>query len=118
MSLAEETNNIQVRIDRGDISSAEVAVFLKFNKFRSNLVIKSVDFQSIMFGDAWSNPLVYTFDAYNKESYFEDCYFDLDGALYEAYMPVGVHVNNCHFNMTNFEYGVWNDFRWDCSGMN
>ena len=44
MSIAEEKNNIQVRIDRGDISSAEVAVFLKFNIFRANLVMKSIDF--------------------------------------------------------------------------
>lgn len=70
-----------------------------------------------MFGDAWSNPLIYNFDSYNKTVYFEDCYLDLDGALFESYLPIGVHVNNCYFNMTNFEYGIWNDFRWDCSGM-
>ena len=71
-----------------------------------------------MYGDAWSNPLVYTFSAYNNSVYFEDCYLDLDGAFHEAYIAVGLHVNNCHINMTNYEYGIWNDFRWDCASAN
>lgn len=71
-----------------------------------------------MFGDAWSNPLVFSFDAYNKTVYLEDCYFDLDGALHESYTPIALHVNNCHINLTNYEYGVWNDFTWDCYAAN
>lgn len=39
---------------------------------------------------------------------------DLDGAFFEAYFPVGLRVEGCTVNVTNYEYGVWNDFRWDC----
>lgn len=70
-----------------------------------------------MFGDAWSNPLIFSFDAYNRTATVDGCYLDLDGAFYEAYDAIGVYVNNSHFNLTNYEYGFWNDFRWDCEGV-
>ncbi len=67
-----------------------------------------------MFGDAWSNPLIFSFDAPNRTVLIEDCDLDLDGALYEAYFPISLKVRRSHFNLTNYQYGVWNDFRWDC----
>ena len=67
-----------------------------------------------MFGDAWSNPLMFSFDNYNKTIIMDDCYLDLDGCLFEAYTPVGFHLKNSHINLTNYEYGIWNDFRYDC----
>lgn len=48
----------------------------------------------------------------------DDCYLDLDGALYEAYFPVSVRITNSHFNLTNYQYGIWNDYRWDCYAKN
>jgi hypothetical protein len=71
-----------------------------------------------MFGDAWSNPLIFSFDAPNRTVIVEDCYFDLDGAFYEAYFPISLYVRRSHFNVTNYQYGVWNDFRWDCYANN
>ena len=71
-----------------------------------------------MFGDAWSNPLVFSFDAQNKSSTFIDAYLDLDGAFHECYFPISVHVKNSHFNLTNYQYGIWTDFRWDCYANN
>ena len=67
-----------------------------------------------MFGDAWSNPLIYSFDNYNSTAIINGSYLDLDGAFFECYSPIGVHVYNAHFNLTNYQYGIWNDFRWDC----
>jgi len=67
-----------------------------------------------MFGDAWSNPLIYTFDAYKNWVEVDGCYLDLDGAFFESYVPIGLNVYNSHFNLTNYQYGVWNDFRWNC----
>jgi hypothetical protein len=71
-----------------------------------------------MFGDAWSNPLIFSFDAPNQTVILEDTYLDLDGALYEAYFPISVKIKGAHFNLTNYQYGVWNDFRWDCYAAN
>jgi hypothetical protein len=67
-----------------------------------------------MFGDAWSNPLIFGFDAKNCTVTIEKCYLDLDGALFEAYYPISLNVMGCHINLTNYQYGIWNDFRWDC----
>jgi hypothetical protein len=55
-----------------------------------------------MFGDAWSNPLIYSFDAYNKTVKLEGCYFDLDGSLHESYSPIGLHIDGCRLNLTNY----------------
>lgn len=88
--------------------------FLKIGIYRSNMIILNIDFQSIMFGDAWSNPLIFTFDAYKNWVEVDGCYLDLDGAFFESYVPVGLNVYNSHFNLTNYQYGVWNDFRWNC----
>lgn len=71
-----------------------------------------------MFGDAWSNPLIFSFDAQNHTVLIEDCYLDLDGAFYEAYYPISVNVKGCHFNLTNYQYGIWNDYRWPCYQFN
>jgi hypothetical protein len=38
-----------------------------------------------MFGDAWSNPLIYLLDAYNESATIRNSYMDLDGAIMEAY---------------------------------
>lgn len=63
-SIAEISNNINYRVSRGDMNPSEAnTYFLKFNVFRASLHVKSIDFQSIMFGDAWSNPLFFSFDA-------------------------------------------------------
>lgn len=118
-SLAETYYDFSTRVSRGDMDVSEsTKFFLKFNVFRSSMHIQSLDFQSIMFGDAWSNPLIFSFDAPNQTVIVEDCYLDLDGAFYEAYFPISVRVTNCHFNLTNYQYGVWNDFRWDCYANN
>jgi hypothetical protein len=76
--------------------------FLKFNIFRSNLTIVDIDFVSIMFGDAWSNPLIYSFGNYNSTAVVDGSYLSLDGSFFECYSPIGLHVNNCHFNLTNY----------------
>ena len=67
-----------------------------------------------MYGDAWSNPLIYTLSAYNESATICDSYLDLDGALMEAYSPVSFHLKNSVINITNYQYGIWLDFRWDC----
>jgi hypothetical protein len=92
--------------------------FLKFNVFRGNMNIIGVDFQSIMFGTAWSNPLIFTFDAYNNTVYIEDCLLDVDGAFTEGYSPVSIAVNNSVVNVTNYQYGMWMDYRVDCYANN
>lgn len=114
-SLAESYYDFGTRVARGDMDVSEsTKFFLKFNIFRSSMYIKGLDFQSIMYGDAWSNPLIFSFDAPNQTVTLEDTQLDLDGALYEAYFPISVHINNARINLTNYQYGVWNDFRWDC----
>jgi hypothetical protein len=55
-----------------------------------------------MFGDAWSNPLIFGFDAKNCTVTIEKCYLDLDGALFEAYYPISLNVMGCHINLTNY----------------
>ena len=60
-SLAENYYDFATRVARKDMDDSEATkFFLKFNIFRSNLTIENLDFQSIMFGDAWSNPLFFT----------------------------------------------------------
>jgi hypothetical protein len=71
-----------------------------------------------MFGDAWSNPLFFSFDAPNKTLTIEDAYLDLDGALTEGYLPISINLLNSHINLTNYQYGIWNDYRWDCYANN
>lgn len=71
-----------------------------------------------MFGDAWSNPLIFSFDAINHTVVVDNSLLDLDGCLYECYFPISVAIRNSHFNLTNYEYGIWNDFRWDCQANN
>jgi hypothetical protein len=118
-SIAEIFYDYQVRVARGDLDISEsTKFFLKFSIFRSSMYMKGLDFQSIMFGDAWSNPLIFSFDAPNRTVVVEDCYFDLDGAFYEAYFPISLYVRRSQFNVTNYQYGIWNDFRWDCYGNN
>lgn len=102
-SLAETYYDFGTRVGRGDMDVSEsTKFFLKFNVFRSSMTIYSMDFQSIMFGDAWSNPLIFSFDAPNRTVSVYDCYFDLDGAYYEAYFPISVYVKGSHFNLTNY----------------
>jgi hypothetical protein len=118
-STAEIFYNYATRVQRGDMEVSEsTKFFLKFSIFRSSMTMRELDFQSIMFGDAWSNPLIFSFDAPNRTVLVEDCYFDLDGAFYEAYFPISLVVRRSHFNVTNYQYGVWNDFRWDCYANN
>lgn len=102
-SVAETYYDFNTRVTRGDMDVSEsTKFFLKFNVFRSSMHIKGLDFQSIMFGDAWSNPLIFSFDAPNQTVILEDTYLDLDGALYEAYYPISVKIKNAHFNVTNY----------------
>jgi len=118
-STAEIFYDYSVRVSRGDMDISEsTKFFLKFSIFRSSMIMRGLDFQSIMFGDAWSNPLIFSFDAPNRTVLVEDSYFDLDGAFYEAYFPISLIVRRSHFNVTNYQYGVWNDFRWDCYANN
>jgi hypothetical protein len=118
-STAEIFYDYPVRVSREDMDVSEsTKFFLKLSIFRSSMTIKGLDFQSIMFGDAWSNPLIFSFDAPNHTVVVEDSYFDLDGAFYEAYFPISLEVRRSHFNVTNYQYGVWNDFRWDCYANN
>lgn len=100
--LIEEYYDFDVRLTRGDWDSSEAStLFLKFNVFRSSLTIDQIDFQSIMFGDAYSNPLVFSFDALNQTVIYNDCYIDVDGAFHEAYNPISVELRNSHINLTN-----------------
>ena len=102
-STAEIFYNFDVRIQRKDMDMSEsTKFFLKFSLFRSSMTMRNLDFQSIMFGDAWSNPLIFSFDAPNATVLVEDCYFDLDGAFYEAYFPISLIVRRSHFNVTNY----------------
>ena len=55
-----------------------------------------------MFGDAWSNPLVFTYEAENCLVYIEGCYLDLDGAFVEGYYPVSLWSKGNHHNLTNY----------------
>jgi len=71
-----------------------------------------------MFGDAWSNPLVFSFDAVNQSVTFDNSYLDLDGAMVECYFPISIIIKNSKINVTNYEYGIWADFRWDCYANN
>jgi hypothetical protein len=71
-----------------------------------------------MFGDAWSNPLVFSFESTNHTVIFDDCYLDVDGCLCEGYYPISIIIKNSHVNVSNYEYGVWYDFRWDCVANN
>ncbi|CDW85403.1 UNKNOWN [Stylonychia lemnae] len=119
VSLAESTYDFNTRVNRGDMDISEATkFFLKFNVFRGSMYIKDIDFQSIMFGDAWSNPLVFTFDAVNQTVTFDNTYLDIDGSVFECYFPMSLMVKNAVFNVTNYEYGIWNDFRWDCYANN
>ena len=85
------------------MTQAESSIyFLKFNQIRASLFLENIDFQAIMYGDAWSNPLIYSFDNYNGTSEIVGCYLDLDGALSEAYSPVGIRVIDSVVNITNY----------------
>ena len=92
--------------------------FLKFYVFRASLSLFHINFHSVMLGDVWSNPLVYTFSNLNKTIHFDQCYFDLDGVLEEGYHPVSSILTNSVINVTDFQYGIWLDFRWDCVANN
>eukprot|EP00347_Sterkiella_histriomuscorum_P017693 403348360 len=119
VSIAETYYDFTTRVSRGDMDTSEATkFFLKFNVFRGSLYIQDIDFQSIMFGDAWSNPLIFSFDAINQTVVWENSYLDLDGALMECYFPISTRISNSHINLTNYEYGIWNDFRWDCYSQN
>lgn len=91
---------------------------MKIFLVRASLNITNIDFQAIMFGDAWSNPLVYTLSAFNESATIDGSYLDLDGALFEAYVPIAFRLTNSSINITNYQYGIWNDFRWDCYSNN
>lgn len=108
-SLAQEYYDFTTRVSRGDMSQSEASIFfLKFNIFRSSQYVQNIDFQSIFYGTAWSNPLFYTFDAPNEELTIENCYLDLDGALMEGYSPIAEKLTRSHINLTNYQYGIWN----------
>lgn len=117
--LEEDWYQLSLRVQRGDMSTSEASSqFQKYYVFRSSLSLFHIDFQSIMFSDAWSNPLVFTFSNLNKTIHFNDCYFDLDGALEEGYHPISSILENSVINITDFQYGIWLDFRWDCVANN
>ena len=68
-----------------------------------------------MFGDAWLNPLVFTFGTWDDTVVFKDNYLDVDGCVNECYSRVGVEMTNQVINITNAEYGIWNDLLDPCS---
>ena len=118
-SVAETYYDFNRRVARGDMDVSEATkFFLKFNVFRSSLQIIDIDFQSIMFGDAWSNPLIFSFDAKYQNILIDNAYLDLDGSLYECYFPISLRITRSHVNVTNYQYGIWSDFRWDCYANN
>lgn len=43
---------------------------------------------------------------------------DLDGSFIEGYTPISQYIDRGHFNVTNYQYGLWMDFRWDCVANN
>ena len=114
-TIAQDKLDLSGRVARKDMDTAEAEkFFLKYNLFRSSMVVDNMEYQSIHFGSAWSNPLFFSFDNTNEEVKLFNSYFDLDGSIYEAYFPVGLLIQDSTINITNYEYGVWNDFRWDC----
>jgi hypothetical protein len=55
-----------------------------------------------MYGDAWSNPLIYVYSAFNESATLDGCLLDLDGALFEAYVPIALRITRCNINITNY----------------
>ena len=99
----------------GDLSASEgEKKFLKYALFRSSITIRSMEFESVHFGDDFSNPLFYSYLNLNEEALFYDSYFGVDGAIVETYFPLGILFQDSILNITLNEYGIWLDFRWDC----
>ena len=118
-AMVQLSYDFATRVARGDMDVSEsTKFFLKLNVFRGSLTLLNIDWQSIMFGDAWSNPLLFSFDAQNETVIFDNNYLDLDGALMETYFPISTLITNSHINLTNYEYGLWNDYRWNCTANN
>jgi hypothetical protein len=114
-SLEEETYLKDERVALGHWDASEASkYFLKFAHFRASVYFESIDFQSIMFGDAWLNPLVFTFGTNNNTYIMKDSSIDVDGAMGECYTRIAVELNQCKINITNAEYGLWNDLRDGC----
>ena len=65
-SIAQEKLDLSVRVTREDMVANESnKTFLKYNLFRSSMKVDSIEYQSIHYGDAWSNPLFFSFDNKN-----------------------------------------------------
>eukprot|EP00347_Sterkiella_histriomuscorum_P014519 403360570 len=115
ITIAETYYDYQTRLSRGEMETSEATkYFLKFSLFRGSLSLINIDIQSIMFGDEWINVLIFPYDGVNKTIIINNCYLDLDGAIMEVYTPLDTIMSYSHINVTNFENGFWNDFRWDC----
>ena len=76
--------------------------YLRIDLIRASINITNIDWQSIMFSSAWSNPFIYTLAAYNESATINNAYLDLDGSLMEAYSPVSFHMKNSFINITNY----------------
>jgi hypothetical protein len=67
-----------------------------------------------MFGDAWSNPLFFTFNSPSGIAVVHNSYFDLDGGLWEAFDVSQVELYDCQIFAKQFEYYVWLDHGNQC----
>jgi len=114
-SLEEEDYKKQERVDLGHWDASESSkYFLKVAQLRSHVYFESVHIQSIMFGDAWLNPFVFTYDTKNDTYVLNKSTLDVDGAAGECYTRVAVELLQTNVNITNAEYGLWNDLRYEC----
>lgn len=114
-SLEEEDylKDMRVELEHWEASEA-TKYFLKVAQYRANVYFEELHIQSIMFGDAWLNPFVFTYDTKNDTFIINKSYVDLDGAVGECYTRVAVELLEVEMNITNAEYGLWNDLRYEC----
>lgn len=114
-SLEEEDYLKQMRVDLGHWDASEsTKYFLKVAQFRSDVYFEELYIQSIMFGDAWLNPFVFSFDTKNNTYIINKSIVDVDGAVGECYTRIAVELLEIEMNITNAEYGLWNDLRYEC----
>lgn len=114
-SLEEEDYKKQERVDLGHWDASESSkYFLKVAQLRSHVYFEDVHIQSIMFGDAWLNPFVFTYDTHNDTFVINRSTVDVDGAVGECYTRIAVELLDSNVNITNAEYGLWNDLRYEC----
>jgi hypothetical protein len=62
-----------------------------------------------MFGDAWSNPLIFVFNSFKGRGVVRNCYFDIDGGIWESYSTYQMELHDFRFITKNSQYVNWLD---------